>query len=264
MLPLRDNNPTQRAPYVTYAFIALNIAVFVYQFLLLSPEQTKLFVETHAVVPLHLFSGYGPSLSTPVSSMFMHGGIGHLISNLWFLHIFGDNVEDALGHTRYLVFYFFTGIVAVLAHALTDTSSMVPMLGASGAISGVLGAYLLLYPHARIVTFAFLFMFELPAVFFILAWFGLQVFSGLGSLGQASSAGVAFFAHNGGFAAGVVFLLVTGRPKTRPVTYLGPRISTRRRFYAVRATSELCAQRGLQAARSQRSSPQLREQGAQP
>lgn len=230
MLPLRDNNPTARAPYVTYAFIALNIAVYVYQFLLLSPDQTMEFVHKHAVVPVHLFSGYGPSLSTPISSMFMHGGIGHLISNLWFLHIFGDNVEDALGHTRYILFYFFTGIVAVLAHAFTDTSSTLPMLGASGAISGVLGAYLLLYPHARIVTFAFLFMFEVPALLFILAWFGLQLFSGLGSLGQQASAGVAFFAHIGGFVAGVVFLLITGKPKTRPVTYLGPRVQTRRRF----------------------------------
>ena len=230
MLPLRDNNPTLRAPYVTYALIALNIAVYVYQFLFLTPDQTLEFVQKHAVVPFHLFSGYGPSLSTPITSMFMHGGIVHLVSNLWFLHIFGDNVEDALGHTRYLVFYFFTGIVAVLAHALVDTGSTVPMLGASGAIAGVLGGYVLLYPHARIVTFAFVFMFELPALLFILAWFGLQLFSGIGSLGQAASPGVAFFAHIGGFVAGVLFLLVTGKPKTRPVTYLGPRVSTRRRF----------------------------------
>ncbi len=230
MFPLRDNNPTLRAPYITYAFIALNIAVYVYQFLFLAPDQTLEFVQKHAVVPVHLFSGYGPSLSTPVSSMFMHGGIGHLVSNLWFLHIFGDNVEDALGHTRYVIFYLFAGIVAVLAHALTDTNSTIPMLGASGAIAGVLGAYVLLYPHARIVTFAFLFMFELPALFFIFVWFALQLYSGIGSLGHQASAGVAFFAHIGGFVAGILFLLVTGKPKPKPVTYLGPRMPTRRRF----------------------------------
>lgn len=229
MLPLRDINPTTRAPIVTYTLIALNIAVYVYQFMFLAQSQTLAFVQQHAVVPVHLLSGYGPSLSTPFSSMFMHGGIVHLVSNLWFLHIFGDNVEDALGHLRYAVFYVFAGVVAVLAHAFTDPASALPMLGASGAISGVLGAYLLLYPKARIVTFVFLFTFEVPAVFFILLWFALQLVSGIGSLGQHASTGVAFFAHIGGFVAGVVFLLTTGIPKRRPVAYLGPQIRPRRR-----------------------------------
>jgi len=230
VLPLRDINPTTRAPYVTYAFIALNIGVYVYQFLVLGQAQTAEFVARHAVVPMHLFSGYGPSLSTPFTSMFMHGGLGHLVSNLWFLHIFGDNVEDDLGHARYALFYLFTGVAAVLAHSLTDPTSAVPMLGASGAISGVLGAYLMLHPRARIVAFAFLFTFEVPALLFILIWFGMQLFSGLGSLGQQAATGVAFFAHIGGFVAGVAFLLVTGIPKKRPVTYLGPRVPLRRRF----------------------------------
>ncbi len=230
MLPVRDINPTTRIPYFTYAFIALNIGVYVYQFLVLGQAQTAAFVEHHAVVPRHLFSGYGPSLSTPFTSMFMHGGFMHLISNLWFLHIFGDNVEDALGHGRYVLFYFFTGVAAVLAHAFTDPTSSVPMLGASGAISGVLGAYLLLYPRARIVTFAILFTFEVPALLFIAIWFGMQLMSGFNSLGQHANTGIAFFAHIGGFVAGIVFLLVTGRPKKRPVTYLGPRVPLRRRF----------------------------------
>lgn len=230
MLPLRDINPTVRTPFVTYGIIALNIAVYVYQYLMLSGAQTMLFVQKYAVVPVHLFSGYGPSLSTPFSSMFMHGGLGHLVSNLWFLHVFGDNVEDDLGHGRYTTLYLFTGVAAVLAHAFTDPSSTTPMLGASGAISGVLAAYLLLHPRARIVTFAFLFMFEVPAVFFILAWFGMQLFSGIGSLGHTSGGGVAFFAHIGGFVAGILFLLFTGIPKKRPVTYLGPQVRTRRRF----------------------------------
>jgi len=230
VLPLRDINPTSRVPYVTYTFIAMNVAIYVYQFLVLGHAQTLEFVERHAVVPVHLFSGYGPSLSTPFTSMFMHGGLGHLVSNLWFLHIFGDNVEDALGHGRYVLFYVFAGLAAVLAHALTDPASTTPMLGASGAISGVLGAYVLMYPRARIVTFALLFAVEVPALFFILVWFGLQLMSGLDGLGQHASTGVAFFAHIGGFVAGVAFLLVTGLPKKRPVTYLGPRVPLRRRF----------------------------------
>jgi membrane associated rhomboid family serine protease len=231
VIPLRDINPTHRAPFVTYVLIAINVAVYVYQYLLLPQTETLEFVQRFAVVPVHLFSGYGPSLSTPFTSMFMHGGFAHLLSNLWFLHVFGDNVEDALGHLRYTVFYLFTGVAAVLAHSLIDPASSVPMLGASGAISGVLGAYVLLYPRARVVTFIpIFFLFELPAAFFILVWFGGQLLSGFISLGQASGPGIAFFAHIGGFVAGLVFLFVAGKPKTRPVTYLGPRVSTRRRF----------------------------------
>lgn len=234
MIPLRDINPTRRVPYVTYAIIALNLAMFVYQYIELTPTQNQEFVQRHGVVPYFLLSGYGPSLSTPVTSMFMHGGLGHLISNMWFLHVFGDNVEDALGRPRYLFFYFFTGIVAVLVHAFIQPGSHLPLVGASGAISGVLGAYVLLFPRARVVTFVpIFFFFELPAFFFILIWFAMQVFSGCGSLSSTETAGIAFFAHVGGFLAGLAFLLVGGRPKRGPVTYLGPRVSTRelrRRF----------------------------------
>jgi membrane associated rhomboid family serine protease len=227
VLPLRDINPTQRTPVVTYALIAINLAVFVYQYILLAPAQNELFVRQHGVVPFYLLSGYGPALSTPLTSMFMHGGIGHLVSNMWFLHVFGDNVEDALGHFRYVVFYLVTGGVAVLAHAFMDTSSQIPMVGASGAISGILGAYIVLHPRARVVTWAFIFIVEIPAFFFLLFWFVMQLFGGFGSLGQgAASPGVAFFAHVGGFVAGVALVLAGGRPKG-PVTYLGPRVPTR-------------------------------------
>lgn len=225
MLPLRDINPTRRTPVVTYALIAVNLAVFVYQYLTLSPVENQLFVQRHGVVPFHLFSGYGPSLSTPFTSMFMHGGLGHLASNMWFLHVFGDNVEDALGHARYLAFYLVSGLVAVLAHGLIEPSSQVPLVGASGAISGVLGAYIVLHPRARIVTWAFVFIMELSAWFFLLIWFGMQVISGFGTLGGGQT-GVAFFAHIGGFVAGVVLVLLSGKRK-EPVTYLGPRIPTR-------------------------------------
>jgi membrane associated rhomboid family serine protease len=228
VIPLRDINPTRRVPYVTYAFIAINIAFFVYQYVELTPTQNQLFVNQHGVVPFYLLSGYGPALSTPFTSMFMHGGLAHLMSNMWFLHVFGDNVEDALGSVRFVVFYFFTGVVAVLAHSLAQPGSQLPLVGASGAISGVLGAYVLMYPRARVVTFVpIFFFFELPAAFFILLWFGMQVFSSCGSLSSTETAGIAFIAHIGGFLGGIVFMLAAGRPRRGPVTYLGPRVSSR-------------------------------------
>ncbi|MDB4971817.1 MAG: rhomboid family serine protease [Myxococcaceae bacterium] len=227
MIPLRDINPTRRVPYVTYLFIALNIAMFIYQYIDLTPTQNQEFTHQHGVIPYFLLSGYGPSLSTPLTSMFMHGGLGHLMSNMWFLHVFGDNVEDQLGRLRYVFFYFFTGVVAVLAHALIQPSSQLPLVGASGAISGVLGAYLLMFPRARVVTFfPIFFFFELPAFFFILIWFAMQVFSGCDSLSSTQTAGVAFFAHVGGFCAGLGFVALGGRPK-RAVGYLGPRVESR-------------------------------------
>jgi membrane associated rhomboid family serine protease len=227
VLPLRDINPTRRAPYVTYLLIAANLAVFVYQFLILTPDQGERFVLRHGVIPQHLFSGYGPSLSTLLTSLFMHGGLGHLASNMWFLHVFGDNVEDVLGHGRYLFFYLLTGVVSVVAHGLVDPSSQIPLVGASGAISGVLGAYIVMFPRARVVTLVILFLFEVPAFFFILFWFVIQVFSGFGALAAPSQAGVAFFAHVGGFVAGVGYVLTTGARQRRPVAYLGPRLPTR-------------------------------------
>jgi membrane associated rhomboid family serine protease len=225
VLPLRDINPTRRTPVVTYLLIAANLAVFVYQYLVLSPAANQLFVQKHGMIPAFLFSGYGPSLSTLVTSMFLHGGLGHIASNMWFLHVFGDNVEDTLGHLRYFLFYLLTGAVAVVAHGLVDPSSQVPLVGASGAISGILGAYIVLHPRARVVTWAFILLFEVPAWFFLLVWFGMQVLSGFGTLGDGQ-AGVAFFAHIGGFVSGVLLVLAAGRDK-QPVTYLGPRMSTR-------------------------------------
>jgi membrane associated rhomboid family serine protease len=229
VLPLRDINPTHRVPYVTYLLIALNLAVYVYQFLRLSPVENELFVHRHGVVPLFLLSGYGPSLSTLLSSMFMHGGLAHLASNMWFLHIFGDNVEDLLGHFRYVMFYVCSGVAAALVHALTDPGSQVPMVGASGAISGVLGGYLLLFPRARVVTFfPLFFLFELPAFLFILVWFGINLFSGFGTLGSGHGAGVAFFAHVGGFASGFALLLLFGRPKQPARSFLGTSLQRRK------------------------------------
>ena len=230
VLPLRDINPTRRVPYVTYGLIALNLGVFAYQLLALSPVENELFVHRHGVVPLFLLSGYGPALSTLLSSMFMHGNLAHIASNMWFLHIFGDNVEDALGHFRYLLFYLFGGVAASVAHAFMDPGSQLPLVGASGAISGVLGGYLLMFARARVVTFIPpFFLLELPAFVFILIWFGINVLSGFGSLGSAQQVGIAFFAHVGGFLAGVIWLVVLGRPKQDPRVYLGPQLRRMRR-----------------------------------
>jgi membrane associated rhomboid family serine protease len=223
VIPIRDINPTRRAPVVTYALIVINLVVFLHE-TRLGPHALKLFVDQYSVIPQILFSGYGPALATLVTSMFLHGSWGHLLGNMWFLHVFGDNVEDTLGHGRYVIFYLATGIMGVLAHGLTDPASHINMLGASGAISGVLGGYIMLHPRARVITWA-IFIIEMPAWFFLLVWFGMQVWSGFGTLGDGK-AGVAFFAHIGGFLAGVLLVLAWGRDK-RPVTYLGPRVSSR-------------------------------------
>ena len=223
MIPLRDINPTRSRPIVNYLLIFANTAVWLYQWRLgeISPELGKAFVQRWGLVPYYLTQDvHLSSLSTPLTSMFMHGGWLHLISNMWFLFIFGDNVEDVLGRVRYALFYIGSGLVAAVAQTLIDPSSHVPMVGASGAIAGVLGAYFRLFPHARVVTLIpLLFLFfvrELPAVFFIVVWFGLQLLSGIGSLGYVGQeGGVAFFAHIGGFVGGLWLVSVFGAQRHR-------------------------------------------------
>jgi membrane associated rhomboid family serine protease len=225
VFPVEDFNPRLHTPWVTRAIIALNAAVFVYQFLLLSEPQNLRFVHAHGAVPAVLLSGYGPALSTAFTSMFIHGGLLHLLSNMLFLGVFGDNVEDVLGKLKFVVFYVITGLAAVLTHALISPQSQVPMVGASGAISGVLGAYLLLFPHARVRTWLVIFPIDLPAFAYIALWFLMNLQGGLGSLSHnQAGANVAFFAHVGGFAAGVALLLLMGKPKG-PRVYLGPKLS---------------------------------------
>ena len=229
MIPLRDINPTRSAPVVTYALIAINVAVFLYQ-AALDPVAGQQLVMRFGMVPHDLTeAAHLPSVTTPFTSMFLHGGWLHLIFNMWFLHIFGDNVEDALGRFRFVFFYVTTGLAAALAQTLADPSSTVPMVGASGAISGVLGAYIRMYPGARIVAlipfFIIMLVRELPAGFFIVFWFVGQLVSA-GSLGPASAGtgGVAFFAHIGGFIAGIVLLGLfrPGRRGVREVRHRPP------------------------------------------
>lgn len=205
MIPLRDVIPSRTTPGVTIGLIAFNVVIFLFQSAL--PERTAAaFVGTFALVPAHF------SIVDAFTSMFVHAGVAHLAGNLLFLWIFGDNVEDRLGHGRYAVFYLFCGFVAAFAQTLLYPDSNVPMIGASGAIAGVMGAYLVLYPHSRVLMlFPFPpILFELPAGFFLGFWFLVQFLSGLGSLtivqSNQISGGVAFWAHVAGFACGLALV----------------------------------------------------------
>ena len=202
MIPLRDTIPSGRVPIFNYLIIAANVVVFAYE-TSLSDRQTVALIAHWGLIPVHFRFG------NLLTSMFLHGGLLHLLGNMLFLYIFGDNVEDRLGHLRYLVFYLLCGAAAGAAQALSSPDSSVPMVGASGAIAGVLGAYLLFFPGARVVTlvpiFFFLQVLEIPAVFFLGLWFLGQFMLGVSSLGtHAAAGGVAFWAHIGGFVSGMV------------------------------------------------------------
>jgi membrane associated rhomboid family serine protease len=226
LIPIRDIHVTPRRtrPVVNVLLIAINVAVFLFE-LSLGPRLEG-FLMSAAFVPGRE-GGLAVGATSALLSMFLHGGWGHLLGNMLFLWIFGDNVEDRLGHVRYLVFYLLCGYAATYAHAFFNAGSTMPAIGASGAISGVLGAYLLLYPKARIVTLVWLFIFvrfvEIPALVFLPIWFLMQFFSGVSSLGagDAASGGVAWFAHIGGFIAGPLLLLLLGGAR-RPRPALPP------------------------------------------
>ena len=208
MLPLRDENPTTRVPYVNYLLIALNILVFVFQVMLAAEQEA--FVYQFALIPAQMTAGIRVEDVLDVfTSMFMHAGLAHIGGNMLYLWIFGDNVEDAMGHGRYLLFYLIGGVTASAAHVLTNPASQIPTVGASGAIAAVLGAYLVLYPQSRVVTLIFLGYFirlaMVPAILVLGLWFVLQLFQGVLTLGAADVGGVAFWAHIGGFVAGLVW-----------------------------------------------------------
>jgi len=213
MIPLRDSQPSHSAPVVTASLIIVNVFVFLYE-LSLDPFSLNHFIAVHGVIPDRF------QFSDLLTSMFLHGGWMHLIGNMWFLWIYGDNIEDILGHGKYLLFYLACGILAGLTHVLTNPYSRVPTVGASGAIAGVMGAYLVKFPHARILTLIPIFVFfttvEIPAVVILLYWMAIQFFSGVGSIGYShlQQGGVAWFAHLGGFLAGMA-LVNLFRPKPR-------------------------------------------------
>ena len=209
MIPLRDTQPSYSTPVVTIGIIVINVLVFLYQ-VSLNDYELNHFIQRFAIIPDRL--QYGDILT----AMFMHGGWMHLIGNMWFLWIYGDNVEDVLGHGKYLAFYLLCGFAAGLVHVYLAPYSRVPTLGASGAIAGVMGAYLIKFPHSKIITLVPLFIFlttmEIPAVIMLIYWFVIQVFSGVGSIGYSnvSKGGVAWFAHIGGFLAGMFLIWVMG------------------------------------------------------
>jgi membrane associated rhomboid family serine protease len=230
VIPIRDSNPTERFPLVTVLLIAINAAVFLYE-LSLGQRGVQAVVESFALVPARLLSGDVPVSGaapvgvTVITSMFLHGGFMHVIGNMLYLWIFGNNVEDAMGRVRFIVFYLLCGAAAGLGHALLNPRSAVPMIGASGAVSGVLGAYLLLYPHARVLTLFilgfFVRMIEVPALIVLGFWFVLQFLNVL--VAPPQGGGVAWYAHLGGFAAGMALI---GLFKRRNVPFGGRRITS--------------------------------------
>jgi membrane associated rhomboid family serine protease len=207
VMPLRDLNPSRTFPFVNLLLIAANVLVFFYE-LSLGPGLDRFLMQAAFIPREYLAPGnVGADTRSIMLSMFMHGGWMHLIGNMLYLWIFGDNIEDRFGHLRYLVFYIACGWVATLAHAHLNPASGVPAIGASGAISGVLGAYLVLFPHARVLSLIPLGFYtriaEMPALLVLGLWFVLQFFSGVVSIGDTGG-GVAWWAHIGGFVAGMV------------------------------------------------------------
>ncbi len=216
MFPIHDDNPTPVVPYVTYALIASCIGIFAYQFLQGDAGQLDM-VYSYGMIPAAFF-GHAelasefvrvPAHATIFTSMFLHGGFMHLAGNMLYLWVFGNNIEAAMGHVKFICFYLLTGVVAALSHALPDMNSQIPMIGASGAISGVLGAYLLLYPQARVLILIPIFFIiktvRVPAMLVLVIWFLMQLISSV-TAGDSEGGGVAFGAHIGGFIAGMVFV----------------------------------------------------------
>lgn len=208
MFPLRDTVQARSLPLMNWTLIAVNVLVFV---LLLSGPRAELWIVRYGLTPAQLFSTPTEWL-TIVTSMFLHGGLFHLISNMWALYIFGDNIEDRMGPVRFLIFYLLCGGVAALVHVWMNPGSTIPTVGASGAISGVMGAYLVLFPYSRVITlvpfFFFPYFFEVPALFFIGLWFAGQLINALATsaLAPPDVGGVAWWAHVGGFIAGIVLV----------------------------------------------------------
>lgn len=213
MIPLKDDNPTRTFPLINYALIAINIAVFFYQ-VTLPPHAQKMFVLHNATVPLRIPAyldghlGFQLAFYPLFTSMFLHGGLMHLLGNMLFLYVFGDNVEDYFGHVGYFIFYLFCGVWSGFMHVLFNLHSSLPAIGASGAISGVMGAYAVLYPRANVLMLFFIFLIPIPAVFVLGYWFLLQFLSGIGEFGASNMGGVAWWAHIGGFLIGLVIAWV--------------------------------------------------------
>jgi membrane associated rhomboid family serine protease len=207
MIPIKVTQPSYSRPAVTVFLIAINILVFLYEFWLgmIDPYSLNQFMSVYSLRPAYFH------LENVFTAMFVHANWMHVLGNMLFLWVFGDNVEDILGHGKYLAFYLICGFVAAMAQVLMDPSSRVPMVGASGAIAGIMGAYLMKFPRSQVVMltwFLFIFTFELPAWLMLVYWFALQLFGGFGSITESAQGGTAFFAHVGGFVTGLILIKV--------------------------------------------------------
>jgi rhomboid family protein len=220
MLPIRDDQPRYSTPWVTRFLIALNLLIFLFE-ATLDRKSLGILIGQFGVVPSHLAALLAgspvyplPAVAIPFfTSLFLHGSWMHVIGNMWFLYIFGDNVEDYLGHFKYLVFYLLTGVLAMGTHVIVNLHSTAPALGASGAIAGVLGAYFVLYPRARVLTWFFVFVVWVPAWIILGYWFVLNFLSGTATalaVQRQNMGGVAFWAHVGGFISGALLVKVFG------------------------------------------------------
>src|SRR5882724_13308898 len=215
-IPLRDENPSGKFAFINLALILVNIGVFIYQ-ITLAPYAFTTFVTANAMVPARIpafLGGHGsfePAFLPLVTSLFLHAGIAHILGNMLFLWIFGDNVEAAFGHLRYLLFYLVCGVGSGLTHIAFNLHSHIPALGASGAISGVMGAYIVLEPRNRILSLFFIFLIRVPAVVVLGIWFAMQFLSGISSIGIVVNGGVAVWAHIGGFLLGLFITLAVKR-----------------------------------------------------
>ncbi|HZX35283.1 MAG TPA: rhomboid family intramembrane serine protease [Thermodesulfobacteriota bacterium] len=219
MIPLKDDNPVRKTPYATISLIAINTAVFVFQ-TILGPKIKEVFILKTAAIPYEIMSlkdvspaNFLPPPFTLLTSMFVHGGFFHVFWNMLFLWIFGDNIEDRLGKIKFIIFYLLTGVAASMAHVALNPDSAIPLIGASGAIAGILGAYIVLYPRAKILTLLFFFFFvqvvKIPAIIFLGIWFLTQI------LNIGAGGGIAWYAHIGGFATGVVLIFLFDKKNKR-------------------------------------------------
>ncbi len=213
MFPLHDANPRHSPSFITWTFIALNVLIFLYM-LSLPLMANERFIGLYSFVPYYFFENPLGNAYRLVSSMFLHGGWAHILGNMFFLYVFGDNIEERMGHGKYALFYLLGGVVATLAHGLLTPGSPVPLVGASGAISAVLGAYIVLYPQQRILTFIPpLFVLWLPAWLYLGYWALLQLFQGVAGLGLTDGGGVAWWAHVGGFLFGLLTVRALARAR---------------------------------------------------
>ena len=217
-IPLKDLNPRQTYPVVNTLLILTNVIVFLFQ-LTLPPSQYKAFVMSNATIPSHIGGflnghvSFAAAFLPLITSMFLHSGLLHIAGNMLFLWIFGDNVEDYFGHFPYLLFYLFCGVGSGLTHIIVNFHSSLPALGASGAISAVMGAYIILFPRARVLTLVVVFFLPIPAFIILGYWFLLQFVAGVSSVGGAATGGVAWWAHIGGFLIGMLVTLLSLRDR---------------------------------------------------